>query len=76
MYARVGQDQLSKIDEPEGAMQRRGTSFESLWHEMVSRSFEHIARQKKKEDMSEKHAQDLRNELPKFSEEKVDQMRK
>ena len=40
LNVRAGMDQLSRIDEPEGAMQRRGVSVESLWQEIVERVFQ------------------------------------
>ena len=36
---RAGQDQLSRIDEPEGAGQRRNDSLDKLWLENVERIF-------------------------------------
>lgn len=38
LNVRAASDQLSKIEEPEGAMQRRG-SVESLWQEQIERVF-------------------------------------
>lgn len=39
LNVRAGQDTLGRIDEPEGAGQRRGTSMESLWQESIERVF-------------------------------------
>jgi len=67
---RAGQDSLGRIDEPEGAGQRRGSSMESLWQEVIERAFP------KQAEMQAQAAQKLLAGLSKFTEEKVDQMRR
>lgn len=67
---RAGADNLSRIDEPEGAGQRRGASIESMWQEIVERVFQRV------QEQSAAQAQKVLAGLSKFTEDKVDQMRR
>ena len=70
LNVRAAQDSLARIDEPDGAMQRRGSSMESLWQDAVERVFQ------RKPEQSAQQAQKILAGLSKFTEEKVDNMRK
>ena len=68
MYA--GSDNLLHIGEPEGAgMRGSKVSFEKLWQDIIEAQFPRINR-------DEQNIQLILGDFKKFSEEKVDNMRK
>lgn len=69
LNVRAGMDHLGKIEDPEGAMQRRG-SVESIWQEQIERVFQ------RQPEQSAQQAQKVLAGLSKFTEEKVDNMRR
>jgi len=69
IHVRATQDSHSRIDEPEGAGQRQA-SVDRLWLEVIERLFPRT------QESSAQAAQKMMQNLTRFPEEKVDQMRR
>lgn len=70
IHVPAGTDSFSKIGEPEGAGQRSRVSFEKLWQEIIESQFEKVV------DQQDVQTTKLLTAMAKYSDERVDNMRK